>query len=318
MFDIPKFIECIEAAGVDPIEIFSDPKLPEHLRYFNWRPGRTKEVTASGKVKPINPAQQWHNCDTTSSFTILDAMCVYRRLRLAQQEDPKTSLDYILKKELKSQKLKFPPADKYQGLDWHIHMRENYPLEYMCYALYDVRGMLELDAKTKDLAISFPVDLGTTDFSQGASQTRKLLNALHFFCLEEGYVIGTTPTYNEEKAKSQVNTLSLDGWIVILPSHLMRNEGEHVLEDAPSVGTSIRLLVADLDCVSSYPSNGLALNISKTTCKTEIVDIKGLREGVFRLQNINLTQGHVNAIEYCTTMFGMMTMKELDDYYERV
>jgi len=58
-----------------------------------------KKVTASGQVKPINPALQWHTLILTASFYVIDAMCVYRQLRMAAQEEP-SNLNYILQKEL--------------------------------------------------------------------------------------------------------------------------------------------------------------------------------------------------------------------------
>ena len=75
----------------------------------------------------------------------------------------------------------------------------------------------------------------------------------------------------------------------------------------------------DCDCVSSYPSDTIALNLSKTTTSKEIIemidnDVK-IPESIFKLQNINLVSGGwTNALEYCTTMFNFPTLDELDKY----
>lgn len=53
---------------------------------------------------------------------------------------------------------------------------------------------------------------------------------------------------------------------------------------------------------AAYPEGGYVYNISRRTTVREICRIVGIDEEVFRIQNMSLTAGHVNAIEYCTTM----------------
>lgn len=65
--------------------------------------------------------------------------------------------------------------------------------------------------------------------------------------------------------------------------------------------------------VSGYPSNTLSINLSKDTCLRELLDIEGVKEEDYKLQNINAIFGKVNSIEYCTTMFNFPTLKELSD-----
>ena len=43
--------------------------------------------------------------------------------------------------------------------------------------------------------------------------------------------------------------------------------------------------------------------MSKDTTSKQVLEIEGIEKDVFKLQNINLMFGKVNAIEYCTTMF---------------
>jgi len=53
-----------------------------------------------------------------------------------------------------------------------------------------------------------------------------------------------------------------------------------------------------------------------TTVK-ELVKIAGITEYTARMQNINLLSGQVNAIEYCTNMFGMPSMQGLLEIYDK-
>ena len=57
-----------------------------------------------------------------------------------------------------------------------------------------------------------------------------------------------------------------------------------------------------LDVAAAYPEGGCVYNISRRTTVREISSIDGFEEDIFRIQNMSLTAGHVNAIEYCTTM----------------
>ena len=198
-FDMTRILETLKARNINPVDVICDQSVPRNLRVCRYKRGMTKKVTASGVVKPVNPSLQWHTLICTSTFYVIDAMCVYRQLRMAKAEEPSYSLDAILNKELGSRKLKFEQADKYQGLDWHLFMQANYPVEYIVYNLYDCLGVEELDLKTKDLSNSMPSFAGITDFMKFNSQARKLTDALFLFGIEKGRVIGTAaPPVSED------------------------------------------------------------------------------------------------------------------------
>ena len=106
-----------------------DPAVPYQYRVCRYKEGPTKKVTASGQQKPLNPALQWHTLELTASFYVLDAMCVYKRLRMAKQEEPSYALNAILDKELGIRKLSFTEAEQYSGLKWHQVMQQDFKLE---------------------------------------------------------------------------------------------------------------------------------------------------------------------------------------------
>lgn len=88
--------------------------------------------------------------------------------------------------------------------------------------------------------------------------------------------------------------------------------GLPVIEEDNQMLTMLRAHVYDSDSLSAYPNCTSILNVSKTTTKREIVDVKGVPENVFRLQNINLSSGEVNALEYGNTMFGLPSLFEIE------
>lgn len=323
-FDVQRLIETCEQAGVDPKDVLSHPKVPPALRNCKYIQGKTKKISASGKVTPISPASRWHTLDLTAGFYVLDAMCVYKLLRLAEPEESSYSLDAILKKELKTQKLKFAEADHVKGVDWHLYMQEKHPIEYILYNWYDVLGMQELENKIRDLSMKVPEFAGCTDFSRFNSQPKKIVDALYGYLLPSGNIIGTVGYADEEitdedgewTSGGKDNTLSLKDWILTLPlDHQVR--GLTLFTDNPTLQTNIRAMVYDSDAVSAYPTATEVCNISKETTERELIEIEGISEEMFRMQNINLMAGPVNSVEYGVTMHSLPRLQDLLEGYKR-
>jgi hypothetical protein len=335
-FDIPRILERLKEKNVNPVDVICDKSVPRKYRICRYKQGIKKKVTASGVVKPINPSLQWHTLTSTSKFYVIDAMCVYRQLRMAKQEEPSYALDAILKKEEIGGKLKFKEADAYSGEKWHIFMQENYPVEYIVYNFYDCLGMLELDEKIKDLKSSLPSFAAITDFAKFNSNPKKIVDALFLFGLERNRVIGTVPKQakpeeeleadsietdddeeeDDEYDVKKYNTLDLKGWIQLLPQNLLLAEGLKCLEEYPDVVTNMRGVVCDQDATAAYPSCTQVGNVSKETCVNEIIKIEGVREDTFREMNLSICLGNANMLEYFHVMFGMPNMLEIDKYLD--
>lgn len=313
-FDIPFIIEACGRAGIDPKEIFSDPCVPEQYRFAYYKEGPRKKKTASGKEMPIKPADQWHTLFCPSSFYVIDAMCVYKKVRAAKGEEPSYALDAILDKNLGMRKLKFKEADGYTGLDWHVYMQENHKLEYIVYNVFDCISMEILDEKTKDLQIALPMQSGCSDFENFKSQPRRTADALHFYVQEHGKVFGSTS--DEMANEMDEMTISNKDWIVTLPAHLVADNGLCVIEEYPDLRTNIRAHVGDLDVSASYPNGECVFNISKETTHRELCKIQGVPEIMQRMQGINLSGGHTNAVEVCSGLFKMPTMEEFLKSYD--
>lgn len=329
-FDIPKLLERLKYYNVNPIDALCDPKVPRQFRVCRYKQGTKKKVTASGVVKPINPSLQWHTLIVTAPYYVIDAMCVYRQLRMAKQEETSYSLDAILKKEGIKQKLKFTEADQYSGIKWHLFLQERYPVEYIVYNIYDCLGMLALDNKLKDLCSALPSFAGITDFQKFNSQVRKISDSVFLFGLEKNKIIGTGAKINkteeelvevededldgdeEEEKEEDYKTLDLKGWIQLLPQNLLIHDGIKCLEEYPEVTTNIRGLTCDLDAVSSYPSCTLSMNVSKATCINELIKVDGVSEEVFREQNLSVCLGNVNMLEYMNVMFNLPDLDSLN------
>lgn len=320
-FDMARLEDACRRAGLHPKDLFSDPSVPRNRRVYRFKKGKDKRVTASGKVEPISPADQWHSIYCSSSFFVIDAMCVYKEIRSQFPDEVNYKLDTILELELGIRKLKFKEAEMYEGtLEWHRYMQRYHPVEYVVYNMFDCISIQELDEKTSDLSYKLPTFAINTDFANYKSSTKRTTDHLYFYCLTQGKVIGSQAREpsNKDDAEEEINhVLSLKKWIVTLKPTYLIGEGAHCIEENPRLETNVRKGVIDSDAISAYPSDIEACNVSKETTRREIIDIEGITEDTFRLQNIGALAGHTNAIEYCTYMFGFPNLTELDELYEK-
>lgn len=310
-FDMQMMVKACERAGYDPAHVFSDPSVPARYRHFQYKQGQKQKKTASGKLTPIKPADQWHTVFCPSSFYFIDAMCVYRKIRIAKGEEPSYALDAILDKMLGARKLKFKEAEQYTKLEWHQFMQQNYKLEYIIYNVFDCVSMEMLDETTLDLQVALPGGSGCSDFMNFKSQPRRTVDDLHYFAMDHGLVIGSTS--GEMATDLDLLTASLEGWISTLPAHLVADNGLRIIEEYPELRTNIRVHTADLDVSASYPNGEVVFNIGKATTRKELIRIEGVPSHLQRTMGINLSAGHTNAVEFAVNCYHL---PQLDTWLE--
>lgn len=210
-FDVPKMVSVLEKYGYDPADVFSDPSIPRPFRSFKYIQGPAQKVTASGVTMALHPAERWHVVETPASFYVLDAMCVYLKLRIAGGKEPSYSLDAILKKHLNIGKLHFDKADHVKGGAWHALMQKEYPIEYCAYNLFDCISMELLDEEITDLRRLISTMCGPSEYSRFPSQPKRTCDDLHFLALEKGLVIATTSDKMQDDLDKHI--VNLKGWI---------------------------------------------------------------------------------------------------------
>ena len=59
------------------------------------------------------------------------------------------------------------------------------------------------------------------------------------------------------------------------------------------------------------------MNVSKETTKKEIVSVAGVDLYRQKMEGINLSGGHSNAVEFCTTMFHFPQLSVLLDHFNK-
>merc|ERR1712098_412158 len=175
-------------------------------------------------------------------------------------------------------------------------------------------GVELFDEKVKDLAQTISVQSGHSEYKIFNSQPKRLVDQLHFFCLEKGRVIATCS--DEMKDELDQYVIGMNDWIITLPSHLTVDNGLRVINEMPDLATQIRVHVADLDVSAGYPTIQRILNISKETTFRELSRIRGIDEWTQRMAGVNLTASHVNAVEITCDLFKAPTFDTLLDAFE--
>jgi len=155
-YDIPIMEKALHEVGISPESVFNDPSVPYKYRRYKHVPGEAIKRTATGKSMSKHPAELWPVVHNMASFYLIDAMCVFKQVRVTEGNRNSYSLDNILKEELDLGKLKFSKADHETGLGWHVLMQSKYKLEYLIYNIFDCMSIEILDSKTKDLAMTIP------------------------------------------------------------------------------------------------------------------------------------------------------------------
>lgn len=252
-FDIPKLLQVVERYGGNAARIFSDPSVPDEFTYCYYKVGTDKKVTDGGDESTLAWFDRWHTLHCPASWYAVDSACVFRKIRMANGKEPSMSLDAILKKYAGISKLKVDKSDDLSDAEWHIHMQKHRKVDYGVYNLFDCIGVEILDEQPKvmDLAITMPSRCGWSDYDKFPSNPRRAVDNLHFLCLQEGYVIGSTPKNILTEFDSKVT--DIDGFIVTLPAHNVEDRGLRVIDKMESLPTLIFVAVYDLlECINEY------------------------------------------------------------------
>lgn len=304
-FDVPKITAALLKENYDLADVFSDPKVPKAFRFYNYKQGKAQKVTQAGKVMSLNPADRWHVATFPAGWYIVDAMCIYRRIRMAKGNEPSYSLDAILNKHIGVGKLSLPEYDNLNGLAWHQAMQSKEPFFYVVYNVFDCVGVELLDEITNDVRSTFPTLCGNSDFSNFTSNPRRLVDDLHYFFLDRNRVIATTGI--DLVTDDDELVVGLKDWIVTLPAHLIAENGINLINGYETLISMIRIHLADLDIEGTYPNVQVAANVSKETTLRELARIEGISEKYQRIIGINLSGGVANAIEIGVMALGLPT-----------
>lgn len=168
--------------------IFNDPCIPSNLRHFKWRLDNQIKETADGKKISKHHADLWHVAETNASFYMIDLMCLFKKVRVREQQRNSYGLDAILGEELSLSKLKFTEADGLKRVEWHKFMQARYKAEYGIYNIFDCISCEILDEKTGDVARSIRPLVGVSPLAKAGSNPSRLADDFHFILKSQGKI----------------------------------------------------------------------------------------------------------------------------------
>lgn len=309
-YDITQLEKCMLRYNVEPKDVWSDKIVPERYRFYDFKLGTRFTKTNGDVMKPKTPAEQWHVLKIPASFHPIDAMQMYKQIRINGSDAAGGyGLDNILRLEINHTKLKIddPIANKLTGADWHDYMVEHRPIDYIVYNMWDVLGMLELDNKTLDLKLIAPMFADITPFELFNSGPKKLVGQFYKWLGENNRALGMAPQESEYE-----NLIGRRGFTVNLKPY-MKKPGEKSHINHPLLENGIVLDVKDLDVTSAYPTVTLVTNLSRDTIRKEWKKAEGIDNEVAKYENMQLMFGKVNSIRYVRNMLSGPTLDDIDN-----
>ena len=309
-YDIDRIMERLEYWKYPAGDLFCDPSIPKELRKVNYKkaiPFKMKK----GVKKSIPMEEQWSSIDIVASFMIMDTMTGFAFVR---QAAGKLVGGYNLQNLLLTHKCdgKLNYEDKISRSlskkDWHGYMSENKPMEYTIYANQDTAGMTNLENITEDFTQAIPIFAGISDFLRYNSSTHRAICNGYLENIDKGLIVGTTPKNPVDRSY-----LGTKGWIKTLSSDLIQEEVGLEITNIPGLKTNVTANADDLDCVSSYPSDIQAGNISSQTTRAEVLKVGIYSPKYFKENNVNIISSNANTLEYCSNMLGLPTVVNMLD-----
>ena len=314
-YDIPHIIAALEEAGYDPKAEFSDPSVdPEFQRFWYKQDKLIKETNSKSISK--HPADLWHVVYTTAGYYIIDAMCLFKKIRVASGNEPDYTLDGVLDRHVGTKKLRIPEADQFGGLKWHQVMQKDFPVEYCVYALFDCISVEMLDERTNDIGLTISVLMESSGFDYLPSLPRRVVDVLHNVWEKRGWIPGCVGADITSTLDDDV--VGLDGWICTLNSYCVVKNGLFCISEVPELQTMFRVQTNDADILQAYPTGGVISNGSKATTAIEVIEIEGVDDLTRRRQGINLTGGATNAVEIAVELAGCPSFEDWDGFFVEV
>lgn len=315
-FDIKRMMEALDRAGIRPEDVFSHPDVPEKYRKVWFKEDKAAKKTESKKLTKA-PSQQWHVLYCMASFYFVDAMVLFRSLRVHEGQRPSYKLNAILDTEIGLNKLDIPGLPYEEKLEWHLKAQRDYALEYCVYNIFDNLMIVLLDRKTNDLSSAISILAGYSMYDIFPSLPKRICVAFTYYLYAQDLVIGSVGSAMRNDFDDEV--IGTDGWIVTLTACMNAENGLNVLKELPTFYSAFRGQAADADLTQAYPSATNMMNQSRETTIIELLAITGVPEHVRRAAGVNLTAGKVNAMDIACSLFQLPEKDTvLDAFNKRV
>ena len=306
-YDMSTILNRLEYLMKQPNPVFNDPEIPANYRMVDFNEARPYKFK-KGVKQSVRFEEQWTTVDIFASFMMMDTMTGFAAIRQAAGKlVGGYGLSNILKAHNVPDKLFF--EDDYTKVcsakEKHAYLSENFPIHYITYAEQDTVAMTTLENMIEDFTDTLPIFAGIADFNRFNSSTHKAICNAYQENRPDGWIIGTTPHTTIDR-----DYLSTRGWIKTLPSDHIQDIGLPITNIA-GLSTNVTSNADDVDCISSYPSDIQAMNISLSALVAEVVSVGDIEKSDFIANNINIVSSNAGVVEYCNKMMNMPTHYEM-------
>ncbi|QXN70419.1 hypothetical protein AGENTSMITH_13 [Bacillus phage vB_BspM_AgentSmith] len=147
-FLVDKTTDTLDNLKKEPGELFDDNL------YHKWS---IKERNPRDGARLLAPHQRWIELAFDNRSLMLCSMQVYSQLRSHLTLDS-YSISNVLKKESVSSGdfTGYGKVDTKTGINWHIEMQEQYPLDYLAIHVVDAIDESNLNKHTQDFSVNLP------------------------------------------------------------------------------------------------------------------------------------------------------------------
>lgn len=273
-YDIPETIAAAQRNNINLAQLFSEPKLPNNLKYAEYIPD---------KRKPDHYTKVWHWMQAPASFQFIDSMALYSWNRCTQPREESYSLDYMLKKTIKD--------GKQFVIDDHAEFQKYRFDEYVIYNIIDTANFKQMDDVNKDVVTMCTMSQRVS-VRESTSSYIKTRNA---------YYEDNKYSKNSIIASSGGNIsypgdeyLIAVGGAVLPPSNAFAT-GLRIIKEFPFFRTLLSGYVLDADFSSMYPTATIVLNMSNTT---QLFTMLGIYNTIEQMKSLPIGAMQFTPIEY--------------------
>jgi len=294
-YEISRFIAKLEELNIDPKDMFSDPNLPDHMRYFNYKYDQ-------GYIeKSTHITERWHWVDAPAHFQWIDNMCLYTWNRKTSQKLTSYSLDNVLKVN------KCP--GKTHKIEDHAEFSRTRFHDYVAYNIGDTLrfaiGDTEIIKDVEGLCVNGSCTTFRNYNKAGENSKTAYYDTMKKHDIILGSQIGNYPRLGDDRIVKK-------GGGVLSPAHAYYS-GLYCIRDDDDCLTLVNVFVCDADFTSIYPSIMVACNISNDTHVFTPMSIEGEEPSTYFGKIVSLDE-NINNI--CSEYYNLPTYDELDDIFK--
>lgn len=318
-YDMEKNEQGLEEAHYDLARTYCDPGIPNEFIHYKLDRGRTHKIKENGDKSPLEPQEKFPTIRSIAKWQWLDFMSFYAIKRAPSGKLDGYGLNDCAKREGVEGKLYTEEGSHLiEGkADWHRYMQRNHKFIYAMYNIKDNWVIEDLNDKTLDLSMSFPLLTKASEYFNYPSQPRIIADALAYVARDNGYVWGCVGRNSKNEFADMLPTLGK--WIALLETEKNASKGYAVFEGLYDVFSNGRSSVSDVDVAGAYPYATVTNNVSNYTTQIEVCRMQGKDPLKQREISVNYASSpEANAVMLCEELVGFPSYDNVIEVFEDV